>query len=62
MIWFSAPLVPSYKLDRIQEVLLCERELIDDNQTEPLPCFLNLSFDEVSVHMLISSHQMTVFS
>lgn len=53
MIWCYAPLVPSHKLDRIQEVLLCEKELINDNLNQPLPFFLNLSFDEVSVHMFL---------
>lgn len=53
MIWCYAPLVPSHKLNRIQEVLLCEKELINDNLNQPLPFFLNLSFDEVSVHMFL---------
>ena len=53
MIWSYAPLVPSHKLDRIQEVFLCEKALIDDNLNQPLPLFLNLSFDEVCVHLLL---------
>ena len=60
MIWFYAPVVPSHKLDRIREVLLCEKELIDDNLNQPLPFFFNLPFDEVSVY--VPSHQMTVFA
>ena len=50
IIWFKfATLVPSHKLDRMQEVLLCERELTTDDLQQPLPFLLNLSFDEVCV-------------
>lgn len=46
--YIDAP-VPLMKMDRIQEVLLCERELMEDNFYKPLPVFVNLSFDEVCV-------------
>lgn len=43
------PIVLITKMDRTQEVLLCERELMESNIHKPLPVFLNLFFDEVCV-------------
>ncbi|XP_044166660.1 uncharacterized protein LOC122950740 [Acropora millepora] len=34
------------KMDRTQEVLFCEKELMESNTHKPLPVFLNLFFDE----------------
>ena len=39
-------------MDRVQEVIMCERELMDGNVYKPLPVLLNLSFDEVCVIIL----------
>ncbi|XP_074611128.1 uncharacterized protein LOC141865727 [Acropora palmata] len=39
--------VPTSQMDRTVEVIQCERELTEGNPHQPLPVFLNLSFDEV---------------
>lgn len=39
-------IVSSQQMDRTQEVLVCEAEILEGN-THELPVFLNLTFDEV---------------
>ena len=39
-------------MDRVHEVIVCERELMDGNEYKPMPVLLNLSFDEVCVIIL----------
>ena len=46
-------LVPIQQMDRTLEALLCEKELMDPSNIYRLPIFLNLSFDEVCVQIMI---------
>ena len=48
-------IVPLSKMDRMQEVLTCESELLEGNIYTPMPVFLNLSFDEVRVHQYFTT-------
>lgn len=48
-MFLFGPTVLIAKMDRTQEVLFCEKELMESNTHKPLPVFLNLSFDEVCV-------------
>ena len=45
-------LVPLDKMDRVHEVMICKKELMDGNVYKPLPVLLNLPFDEVCVIIL----------
>ena len=45
-------LVPLSKIDRVHEVMICEKDLMDGNVYKPLPVLLNLPFDEVCVIIL----------
>ena len=49
-LWFSMIFVPfivsSQQMDRTQEVLVCEAEILEGN-THEHPVFFNLTFDEV---------------
>lgn len=39
--------VPLSKIDRVHEVMICEKDLMDGNVYKPLPVLLNLPFDEM---------------
>ena len=56
MCWLFASLVALGRLDRVEEVLLCERELYQNYAVlESLPVFLNLTFDQACIEYYSST-------